>query len=380
MSNDRVPYQRGAIEFHATTNKYYFRYRDADRRRRSVLLGNAEQLSSAAKLNRAADEMRTKVNADLRTIPTEGMLMSELVEMYRTQGMPQRLSTARGYTSKLNNHILPRWGQVPVSKVMNSAYEVSLWLKEKTCSPKTKSHIRGLLSILLEYAMLRGVVPVGRNPISLVRVEGASKRKREPNVLTHAQFAKLLSELREPFRTMTLLAGSLGLRCSEILGLRWKNIDFDARLINLRQGVVSGQEGELKTERSKSILPLHPDLAEAIGRWKKQASFTHDEDWVFASPFSWGRKPYHGWSAQNQILSPAAVRAGLGRVGWHDLRHSYRSWLDATGAPIGVQKDLMRHANISTTMNIYGRALPQAQRDANSNVVVMLKQAVGASL
>jgi integrase len=61
----------------------------------------------------------------------------------------------------------------------------------------------------------------------------------------------------------------------------------------------------------------------------------------------------------------------LGHVGWHTFRHTYRSWLDATGAPLGVQQKLMRHAQISTTMNVYGNALMDSKRDANSRVVRM---------
>lgn len=56
-------------------------------------------------------------------------------------------------------------------------------------------------------------------------------------------------------------------------------------------------------------------------------------------------------------------------IGWHTFRHTYRSWLDDTGAPMGVQQKLMRHAQISTTMNVYGNALMEAKREANTKVV-----------
>ena len=55
-------------------------------------------------------------------------------------------------------------------------------------------------------------------------------------------------------------------------------------------------------------------------------------------------------------------------LGWHTFRHTYRSWLDATGAPLGVQQKLMRHAQISTTMNVYGNALMDSKRDAHGRV------------
>jgi integrase len=51
-----------------------------------------------------------------------------------------------------------------------------------------------------------------------------------------------------------------------------------------------------------------------------------------------------------------------GSVGWHTFRHSYRSWLDDSGAPVGVQRKLMRHAQVAATMNVYGNALMEAKR------------------
>ena len=75
-------------------------------------------------------------------------------------------------------------------------------------------------------------------------------------------------------------------------------------------------------------------------------------------------------SLRKKMLIPAAQRANIqGTIGWHSLRHSYRAWLDETGAPLGVQQKLMRHANISTTMNVCGGALMEAKRRANTSVV-----------
>jgi hypothetical protein len=71
-------------------------------------------------------------------------------------------------------------------------------------------------------------------------------------------------------------------------------------------------------------------------------------------------------------ISPAGEKIGLNDVGWHSFRHSYRGMLDDTGANTGTQQGLMRHANVSTTMNIYGRASMKAKQEANSKVVQMI--------
>jgi len=64
---------------------------------------------------------------------------------------------------------------------------------------------------------------------------------------------------------------------------------------------------------------------------------------------------------------------------WHTFRHTYRSWLDETGAPMKVQQELMRHASIQTTMNVYGQAMSSSKREANGKVVEMVLKPMKAS-
>ena len=89
---------------------------------------------------------------------------------------------------------------------------------------------------------------------------------------------------------------------------------------------------------------------------------------MVASPAKLGRLP---WSADavNDAYLKAAKLAGTGTVSTHSMRHTYRSWLDAVGTPIAVQQKLMRHADIRTTMNIYGDVVPDEMTQAHSKVV-----------
>jgi integrase len=66
-------------------------------------------------------------------------------------------------------------------------------------------------------------------------------------------------------------------------------------------------------------------------------------------------------------LQDAATAAGLGRLGTHTFRHTYRSWLDAVGTAITVQQKLMRHS-IQTTLNIYGDVVTSEMKEASSKV------------
>ena len=76
-----------------------------------------------------------------------------------------------------------------------------------------------------------------------------------------------------------------------------------------------------------------------------------------------------------------AIAAGIGpEIGEHTFRHTSRSWLDAAGAPLKVQQELMRHASITTTMNVYGRAMPGIKREANSKVVSFCRETRSKSI
>jgi integrase len=74
---------------------------------------------------------------------------------------------------------------------------------------------------------------------------------------------------------------------------------------------------------------------------------------MFASPVQPRRLPWsYPWLWR--VFQKAAVGAGIGKLGTHAMRHSYRAWLDAVGAKVAVQQKLMRHSDIRTTMNTYG--------------------------
>src|SRR5215469_10854173 len=90
--------------------------------------------------------------------------------------------------------------------------------------------------------------------------------------------------------------------------------------------------------------------------------------WVFASPTRLGRLP---WSYPRVwgVFQKAAEVAKVGKLATHTMRHSYRSWLDAVGTPIAVQQKLMRHADIRTTMNIYGDVVTNQESEAHSKIV-----------
>ncbi len=110
------------------------------------------------------------------------------------------------------------------------------------------------------------------NPISLVRVEGSSKHLRQPRILSVKEFRLLLEQLKEPIRTMCIVAACLGLRASEVVGLQWGDFDWKNLQVHVQRGVVIARIDEVKTTGSNRRLPVHPHLAELLLEYKTQAA------------------------------------------------------------------------------------------------------------
>jgi len=133
---------------------------------------------------------------------------------------------------------------------------------------------------------------------------------------------------------------------------------------------VAGVVDEVKTKYSRAGLPLDPTLAELLWSWKAKTRFHRDSDWVFASPSQNGEWPYRGWGIQQRRIEPSGRKAGLGSgIGWHTFRHTFSSLLHANGEDLKVQQELLRHADIRTTMNIYTQAMTDQKRQAHSRIV-----------
>jgi len=167
---------------------------------------------------------------------------------------------------------------------------------------------------------------------------------------------------------MALLCCCLGLRISECLALKWADVDWLNGKLRVERGIVCQQVDDVKTTESRKQMAIDSELLEALKTWKQTTQFSALDDWMFASPAQLGRLP---WSYDQvwRMYQRAASKAGIGRLGTHSLRHTYRSWLDSVGTPVGVQQRLMRHADIRTTMNVYGDAATEDMAKAHSKVV-----------
>ncbi|HYD16497.1 MAG TPA: tyrosine-type recombinase/integrase [Candidatus Nanoarchaeia archaeon] len=365
--NKRARYQQGSVVFDKRNRTWHFLWRE-NGSRRSKLLGDDKKFPTKAAAMKAAERLRREVVAknDPPNSTITGVTVKDLVQSYRMEKMPNRKDTRRSYDVWLRCHIVPKFGECPITDVQ--ARPVELWLNELELAPKSKVHIRGALRLLWDFAMWGGHVGVQRNPMELVSIKGASKRTKKPRSLTIEEFREFLRHLDQPFRTMAIVQALLGLRISEVLGLRWVDVDWLGSTLCIERAVVCQTVDEVKTAGSGRPLPLAPELVEELKCLHSSTQFSLATDWMFASPHQVGKLP---WSYDQvwRVYQKAAKAAGIGRLGTHTMRHSYRTWLGSAGTPIEVQQKLMRHTDIRTTMNIYGDVLTSQMELAHKKVV-----------
>ena len=127
---------------------------------------------------------------------------------------------------------------------------------------------------------------------------------------------------------MALLCVCLGLRISEALALRWKDVDWFGSRISIRRGIVERIVDDVKTEGSAKTFNLASELLDRLKSCKQLSDFSGAEDWIFASPVKIGRLPYSYTGVWRELVR-ASSAAGIGHLGTHAFRHTYRSWLDA---------------------------------------------------
>jgi integrase len=353
---------------------WVMRYRERDANgnaiQRSVIIGTVEQYPRKAHALKAAEQHRLTANPD--NPAAMGVSFASLADRYITQELPERYSTRRCYLCWLNKYIKPKWGEYRINDV--KAFAVEEWLKTHDLAPKSKAHIRSIMHVLFDAAMRWELVELASNPMRLVRVKNSSKRMREPKIITPREFQDILKHLSEPHITMCKVAMCLGLRVSEIFALQWQDFDWDSLHVLVQRAIVQGRVGDVKTQYSRKRMPIDPALAKALIDYKRQfAQSAKPTDWVFAKPDT-GKPPlpYH---IQERVIAPAGEAAGVGRIGWHTFRHSYSTLLRSMNVDVKVQQELLRHANVTTTLNIYTQAVPGDVREANSKAVGMLLSA-----
>jgi integrase len=245
--------------------------------------------------------------------------------------------------------------------------------KEGNLANPTLDKTRRVMSLVYKHGQRYGLLPRNQesNPMRFVRCKTTSGY--EAMILTPGQAYAIVCNLREPERTLTLLAAGTGLRISECLGLQWQDVNFADAMIHVRRTWTCGQVGLPKSKASKGPVPLHPLLAEFMLVWKQKTMYSQAGDWVFPSTRLDGKQPRVANMLVEDHLRPAAVKAGIlsshpdnhgrlvdddpRRFGFHNLRHSLASFLIRIRTDPKTVQTLLRHSDVRLTLQFYTHAV-----------------------
>lgn len=336
---------------------------------RKRTLGNVIRYPHLRDAERAADALRNTINSEFIVPET----VAELATHYREHELTEEkkaYATVEANTHYLTNHIVPKWGTTYLTDVRT--VDVEMWLHSLQFAPGTRSKIRNIMSAMFNHAIRHEWMY--QNPITKVRT--SAKRLREPDVLTPAEIASLLAELELRERAMVMLAGSTGLRRSELVALTWADIDLVLMQVNVRRSCVRNHFGDTKTEASRKPVPLHPAVVKCLEAWRKESPYKKEENFVFPSIRRMGKQPLSPDTLLKKVIRPAVLRAGITEktIGWHSFRHSLATNLRDAGVDLKTAQELLRHANSRITLDVYTRAISARKREANNRIMTMVLQ------
>src|SRR5436190_7659466 len=337
------------------------RYRDADGRRVSETLGR--ELDGWDK-KRATEALRER----LVDVKREGRrrldpmrfetFAREWLDSYPVAKDLKR-STTEGYTSMVERHLIPELGRLQLAAI--DAQELDRYLAhKKALAPRTRNRHLNLLHSLFKAAEARGVVR--SNPVSAV------ERPREPRrrwrILSPAEvgavkraFAELVDEAEgeeraftEQARVVFLTVVSAGLRCGEVLGLRWRDVslaDPAGATLRVRETWVRGQVDTPKSERSERTISIGWLAAELFDH-RGRTAFAGDDERVFCNPRTGGVLDERRYAVTYRL---ALARAGITDYirPFHDGRHTSLTNAAAAGMSPAALMARAGHSDFKTT-------------------------------
>ena len=339
------------------------------------------QAEVKAKLKAAIQEAQT-LDLSKTGKYTVGEWMEVWFEDYaKLKVRPSSHQTYRGY---IDNHIRPNIGDIPLEKLtsldLQKLYKKLLTKgrvdrleargQPKGLSAKTVRNIHQILSSALKLAQEQRIILA--NPAercALPKVE-----HREMKTLPVEQLQSFLREARESgVFELYYLELATGLRRGELLGLKWEDIDLQKGDLRVRRQIsrINGEvmEAPLKTKNAYRTLPLAEDTIDVL---KEQREKVGSSPWVFPSPNGGPISPDSVLHMLHRVLK----RAGLPRVRFHDLRHTFATLALQNGVDIKTVSGMLGHFSAGFTLDTYAHVTGAAQRQAAGKMAAVLSGAV----
>jgi integrase len=229
-------------------------------------------------------------------------------------------------------------------------------LARKRLSRITINNQLTLLAMIFNYALKHRLVTF--NPAEHVDKLPAVHREGDEidqNVLSPAEVRKLLEAAAPEWRLLIETAVTTGLRQSELLGLKWGDIDWQSSRLYVRRALREGRFYDTKSKNSRRVVEVPRTLLHALKVWLLKCP-KGEHDLVFPNREG---NPMDAANLLHRGFEPAVRRAGLRKIRFHDLRHTAASLLLATGVDVVAVSRLLGHSSPIVTLSVYSHAIPR---------------------
>ena len=316
------------------------------RRRRAGGNGLSRSQAEAELRAMMVRERPPPAGADVPFSAAAELMLRELEELDR------KPTTLANYRSILRVYLLPRFAEISVDQVTTREVEaLAAQMLRDDKAAQTRAHVLKLLSQVFNFAMHSGWC--ASNPCERVRWPRV-RETTDIRFLGRTELEALLTAIDlagQPFgstdRAIFLTAAMTGMRQGELLALRWRDVDWMARRIRVRRNYVRGHWGTPKSRSGERSIPLCSRVAEELTRHRRSTGFSADDDLVFAHPGT-GRVLDHG--SLGRRFKAALQEAGVRRIRFHDLRHTFGTRMAAAGVPMRALQEWMGHRDFRTTL------------------------------
>lgn len=276
-----------------------------------------------------------------------------------------------------------RWGDSFALEI--NPDEIEEWLLALALANPTREKIRRVMNVVYRRGQKSRLLPMtgDGNPVKFVTQ--SSKSSYKAVIVSPEQAFRVMMALEDPYRTLVFLGAVTGLRISEALGLKWGDLDYERHTIHLRRVWVGNDViDRLKTEGSAAPVPLGDLLADALRSWLQQTPYGKPDDWIFPSMKLKGKKPLTGSIMAADKIRPAAIKAGIRleagqRFGFHNFRHSLATFLVTRGKDVKTIQELLRHAKVSTTLDLYSQAIDAVKLEAQEEIALAVRSSAAAA-
>ncbi|MBU4179288.1 MAG: site-specific integrase, partial [Actinobacteria bacterium] len=260
--------------------------------------------------------------------------------------------TCDAYSQIIRNHFLPFFGKMQLRDI--TAGQVQEFITSRMQQGLSPHSVRKMVAILKSMFKRAEIWEyLKENPARFA--ESPRGPQKEMDYLTPREVRRFLDEASPDYYPLFATAVFAGARQGEILALRWCDIDFTRSTIFIRRAYHPRYGfGEPKTKNAKRAIVISPQLVSVLSDHKKHRGGGPDEI-VFQNGSG---KPVNASNMVRREFLPALERAGLRRIRFHDLRHTYAALMISLGENIKFIQKQMGHASLKTTMDTYGHLLP----------------------